>query len=248
MITRRTPSLRSITQIGAIHSPKGSFQGIWRHWNSNASSGANDDKISSLKLVYPPSPTSNHHNLSSFLDYAQKTGLDEGTTVYVGTHYEYTVASSLARYGFYLQRIGGASDYGTDLLGTWTIPDTSGTIVKVLTQCKAGIQRVGPQHVRELEGAFTGAPPGWRSDVMALLVCERSATKGVRDALGRSRWPMGFVFCERDGAPKQMIWNQRAEELGLAGLGVGARHSNSGTVLVLTKKGKMLPFVPVDPK
>ncbi|TQS32956.1 hypothetical protein Golomagni_06716 [Golovinomyces magnicellulatus] len=245
MITRRISPLKCIAQACRAKNSKPIFRCAARRWNSDANSGINSDGPSSLKLTYPPPPTSNHHNLSTFLDYAKRSGLDEETTVYVGTHYEYTVAAELARYGFYLQRIGGASDYGTDLLGTWKIPDSSGTIVKVLIQCKAGIQRVGPQHVRELEGAFAGAPPGWRSDVMALLVCERSATKGVRDALGRSRWPMGYVFCERDGTPKQMIWNQKAEELGLAGLGVGARHSNSGTVLVLTKKGKMLPLVPV---
>ena len=207
--------------------------------------------------------------MTSFLSYAQRTGLDESSTVYVGTHYEYTVASALSKYGFYLRRIGGASDRGTDLVGTWTLPshassDTSSssssstqpqaqkTQLKILMQCKAGSgQRVGPQHVRELEGAFAGAPVGWRGTkgVLAVLACERAATKGVREALGYSRWPMAYVFCERGGGGvvRQMLWNRRAEEEGLEGLGVGTKHvsgdGENGKELVLMSKGRALPLV-----
>jgi hypothetical protein len=210
--------------------------------------------------------------MTSFLSYAQRTGLDENSTVYVGTHYEYTVASALSRYGFYLRRIGGASDRGTDLVGTWTLPSNASsdaspsssssssssppqaqTKLKILMQCKAGSgQRVGPQHVRELEGAFAGAPVGWRgtNGVLAVLACERPATKGVREALGYSRWPMAYVFCKRGGGcgvVRQMLWNRRAEEEGLEGLGVGTRHvagdDENGKELVLMSKGRALPLV-----
>lgn len=220
-----------------------------RRCNTNDATDSPSPSPSPAKLTYPPSPSPHHSDLASFLSYAKKSGLQESTTVYVGTHYEYTAAATLAKYGFNLQRIGGASDNGTDLLGVWTIPapdldaDLPPTTAKVLIQCKAGVQRVGPQHVRELEGAFVGAPPGWRTRVMAWLVCERAATKGVRDALGRSRLPMGYVYCERDGDVKQMLWNKAAEELGLEGLGVGARHRGDGTELVLTRRGKALGWV-----
>jgi hypothetical protein len=178
------------------------------------------------------------------LEYAKRSGLDEKSTVYVGTHYEYTVSYSLSKYGFYLRRIGGASDYGTDLLGTWTPPTTSHTM-RVLVQCKAG-QRVGPHYVREMEGAFIGAPVGWRGPgVLGLLVAEKPATKGIRDSLARSRWPMGYVTCSKEGAVQQMIWNRRAEEEGLEGLGVVARHGAGGQEpeLVLMKDGKTLPHI-----
>ncbi|KAJ6785195.1 hypothetical protein PWT90_01606 [Aphanocladium album] len=213
------------------------------------------------QLIYPAPSTTQHSDLPTFQSYAKRTGLDEKSTVYVGTHYEYTVAAHLRRYGFDLRRIGGARDRGTDLVGTWTLPVATTTPaepaasspppLKVLVQCKAGVgQRVGPQHIRELEGTFAGAPPGWRGDgVLAILVCERTATKGVREALGHSRWPMLFVYCERrsstgeGGAVRQMLWNKRAEEQGLDGLGVGTRHVGDEEELVLMRKGKMLPFV-----
>lgn len=112
-------------------------------------------------------------------------------------------------------------------------------------QCKAG-QRVGPHYVREMEGAFIGAPVGWRGPgVLGLLVAEKPATKGIRDSLARSRWPMGYVTCSKEGAVQQMIWNRRAEEEGLEGLGVVARHGAGGQEpeLVLMKDGKTLPLI-----
>lgn len=195
-------------------------------------------------LVYPEPPTNQHNSLSSFLSYAERTGLERKSTVFVGTHYEYTVALSLSRYGFALKRIGGQSDYGTDLLGTWTPPGTSQTL-RVLVQCKAGTSRVGPNFIRELEGAFVGAPSGWRgSGVLGLLVSQRPATKGVRDSMGRSRWPMGYICCEGDGTVKQMVWNRRAEEEGLEGFGVTTRHGERGDMeLVLLKDGKILALL-----
>lgn len=222
-------------------------------WKSDCS----EDSLAQ-QLIYPAPKTTQHSDLASFQSYAKRTGLDEKSTVYVGTHYEYTVAAHLARYGFELRRIGGARDRGTDLVGTWTLPraeaETSSPsppppLLKVLVQCKAGSgQRVGPQHMRELEGALAGAPVGWRGGddgVLAVMVCERPATKGVREALGHSRWPMAFVYCEGGGggAVRQMLWNKRAEEHGLQGVGVGTRHVGGETELVLLRKGKMLPFL-----
>jgi hypothetical protein len=174
--------------------------------------------------------------------------LDEKSTVYVGTHYEYSVSRALAKYGFFLKRIGGSSDYGTDLVGTWTLPSSRGsatpTTLRVLVQCKAGAQRVGPQHIRELEGAFVGAPVGWRgTGVLGLLASERAATKGVRDSLGRSQWPMVYMCCSKDGVVSQMIWNQHAEELGLDGYGVAVRRGDGEDELVLMRNGKALPLL-----
>lgn len=200
----------------------------------------------SLIDVEPPS--SNHHDLKSFLSYTQRSGLDEKSTVYVGTHYEYTVAAKLARYGFSLRRVGGSFDAGTDLVGTWKPPAVaSPPTLKVLIQCKASAARSKPQLIRELEGAFVGAPPGWRGeDTMALLVTDKPATKGTRDALGRSRWPMGYVCCSREGAVLQMIWNRRAEETGLEGFGAAARYVGAAgeeAELVLTRHGEPLPLL-----
>src|SRR4051812_11170123 len=68
------------------------------------------------KLAFPDLGSPHHRDLSSFLAYAERTGLDPNSTVYVGTHYEYRVASKLSKFGFALKRIGGASDNGIDLI------------------------------------------------------------------------------------------------------------------------------------
>ena len=213
-------------------------------------------------LIYPSAPSPHHNDLASFLAYAARTNLDPASTVYVGTHFEYTTCAALARYGFALRRVGGASDFGIDLLGTWSLPPSragSGSApspsppppppppLRVLAQCKA-VQKPGPHLIRELEGAFVGAPAGWRGPegVLGLLVTVRPATKGIREALGRSRWPMGFVACSREGRLEQVLWNRRAEEEGLEGLGVGIRYMNGGQggkELVLTWKGRSLPLL-----
>ncbi|UKZ73789.1 hypothetical protein TrVFT333_001441 [Trichoderma virens FT-333] len=181
-----------------------------------------------------------HSDLESFLEDAKRRGLDEKSPLFTGTRYEYLVAERLARYGFSLRRIGGASDFGVDLVGEWTVPATTTALssssssaasraIRVLVQCKAGIQRVGPHMIRELEGSFAGAPAGWRGNgVLGLLVAERTATKGMREALGRADVPMGYFCCSGDGVVRQMLWNQRAEDEGLEGVGVALKRGTSG--------------------
>ncbi|PHH80787.1 hypothetical protein CDD82_1515 [Ophiocordyceps australis] len=222
--------------------------GIQRQWYS---SGNNENSKDDSHVVNRAKPTwTQHSDLATFLSYAQRSGLDPKSTTYVGTHYEYTVAAALFGYGFTLKRIGGVSDRGTDLIGMWTLPTrrTSGSswplALRVVVQCKygSGRGRVGPQHVRELEGAFAGAPAGWRGGgVVGVLVGEAAATRGVRDALGRSRWPMVFASCSREGRVEQLLWNGRAEEEGLEGLSVGVRHGQdqSRWELVLLHHGQV---------
>jgi hypothetical protein len=145
--------------------------------------------------------------------------------------------------GISSNRVGGRSDYGIDLVGSWNLPSTSKPL-KVLVQCKARANKSTPGEVRELEGAFVGAPVGWReSGVLAFLACQKEATKGVRDALGRSRWPMGFVMCTGQGKVLQMLWNRRAEQEGLLGVGVTVRYAGSDKdekEIVLTWEGKVI--------
>lgn len=185
-------------------------------------------------LIYPDASSSEHRDLASYAAYAARTGLDVTSKVYVGTQYEYTVAWALRALGFSARRVGGRSDCGIDLLGTWRVPSSLPPPhhpLRVLLQCKASSQRtkIGPHHMRELEGAFVGAPTGWRGKgVLAFLAAQKPATKGVRDALGRSRWPMGYIYCSPDGRLEQMLWNRRAEEEGLEGLGVAVKFSDGG--------------------
>lgn len=194
-------------------------------------------------LEYPESPTANHSDLPSFLEYASRVNLDPQSTLYVGTHYEYTVQSALEGLGMSLKRIGGSSDYGIDLLGTWSLPSVPQPL-KVLIQCKALGKKVQPYHARELEGTFVGAPQGWREPgVLGFLVSRKLATMGVRKAVGRSKWPMGYVRCDADGKILQMLWNRRAEQGGLEGIGVGLKYTGgdlNDKEAVLTWKGDVI--------
>ncbi|KAF3388921.1 hypothetical protein F1880_003928 [Penicillium rolfsii] len=192
-----------------------------------------------FKLPSAPSPPSQHHNdLSSFLSYAERISLPPASTVYVGTHYEYTVLQSLRRYALALHRIGGRDDAGIDLVGTWHLPERKRErALRVLVQCKAFKTKLGPNLVRELEGAIRQAPVGWRTGQTAgVLVSPREATKGVRDALARSSYPLFWMMVELDGTLKQALWNSRAEELGLGPLGVETRY---GAGVVDTKSGSV---------
>lgn len=179
----------------------------------------------------PSAPSQhNHSDLASFLSYAERTALPNTSTTYVGTHYEYTVLQSLRRFAFDLHRVGGRDDAGTDLVGTWHIhrrrtplllPDP----VRVVVQCKALRTKLGPNLVRELEGAFRHSPVGWRTpDKLAILVSPREATRGVREALTRSVYPLFWIMMERDGVVRQVLWNSKVEEMGFAPLGVDMRY------------------------
>lgn len=178
------------------------------------------------KLPPAPTPSSQHHNLATFLSYAERTSLPTTSTVYVGTRYEYTVLQSLRQYALALHRVGGRDDAGIDLVGTWHLPERERErAVRVLVQCKALKTKLGPNLVRELEGALRQAPVGWRTAQTAgILVSPREATKGVRDTLARSSYPLFWLMVEQDGTLKQALWNSRAESLGLDPLGVETRY------------------------
>ncbi|KAJ6188281.1 Endonuclease TnsA N-terminal/resolvase Hjc/tRNA endonuclease C-terminal [Penicillium mononematosum] len=171
-----------------------------------------------FKLPSAPAPPSQHHNdLTTFLSYADHISLPVTSTVHVGTHYEYTVLQILRRYALSLDRIGGRDDAGIDLVGTWHLPERERErALRVLVQCKSLKTKLGPNVVRELEGTFRQAPVGWRTgETVGVLVSPREATKGVRDTLARSAYPLFWMMIERDGTLKQALWNARAEELGV---------------------------------
>lgn len=166
-----------------------------------------------------------HHDLPTFLAFAHKHNLSTSTTVYKGTHYEYTVASSLRTFGFDLHRTGKSNDLGIDLLGTWRLPGQKQDL-KVFVQCKAS--KPMPAMARELEGAYAGAPAEWQGEnTIALLVSTKPATKGVVTAVQRSRSPIGVMQIDREGVPRQFLWNAVAGDRGLAGLGVTVKYSGS---------------------
>ncbi|RHZ57104.1 uncharacterized protein CDV56_107644 [Aspergillus thermomutatus] len=190
----------------------------------------------------PPSPSQHHNDLASFLTYAERTSLPTTSTTYVGTHYEYTVQQTLRRFAFSLHRVGGRDDAGIDLVGTWHLPQHEHPL-RVFVQCKSLKTKLGPNLVRELEGTFRQSPVGWRTGTkIGVLVGPREATKGVRDAMARSAYPLLWMMVERDGEVQQALWNTCAEQLGLGALGVEMVYGDvSGRRISLTWDGGELP-------
>jgi hypothetical protein len=164
-----------------------------------------------------------HNDLQSFLKYASRQNLSSTNATYIGTLYEYTVASALRRLGFTLTRTGRTADLGIDLIGHWKVPSLPAP-VRVIVQCKGHNKSLGPAYARELEGAFVGAPARWASEgTFGFLAAPMKATRGMRDALIRSRLPMGFLQVTNEGKILQLVWNHEATQRGLEGLGVTAR-------------------------
>jgi hypothetical protein len=195
---------------------------------------------------YAIAPGSLHHtSLSEFLSYANAVNLSPTSTVYRGTHYEYTVANALERLAFSLTRVGRASDLGIDLLGEWAVPSRPAPL-NVLIQCKAEAPK--PSMVRELEGAVVGAPVRYRGEgTISILAAAKEATKGVRDAVGRSRLPMAYLNVTTEGRVRQFVWNHAAVECSLEGVGVALRYlANGESDVALTWKA--MPWSPSSSK
>lgn len=143
--------------------------------------------IAGTNPVLPPiNPSAAHHSLATFLTHAQRTGLSTSSTVYNGTVYEYLTQETLRGHGFELHRVGGRGDRGVDLVGLWRIPrgrqETASEVVderdrrsgchdlvvlRVLVQCKRLVgkhAKIGPNLIRELDGAVRGARLGFLFD------------------------------------------------------------------------------------
>lgn len=163
-----------------------------------------------------------HHDLNSFVAFAERSKLDTESTVYKGTHYEYTVMEAMRSFGFQLERTGKAGDKGIDLLGHWDLTGKPHQM-KALVQCKAC--RATPAAVREVEGSHAGAPFEWRGDnVLGLIASSSPLTKGAVEGVQRSPSPLGALHIDEQGLIRQFVWNVVAAERGLAGLGVTTKY------------------------
>jgi Protein of unknown function (DUF2034) len=198
------------------------------------------------------SSTQDHDSLQTFLAYADRVDLNRSSTVFTGTYYEYSVLNALRRLGFSLTRTGGRGDFGIDLMGHWSLPspDTSSPSddrkIPVIVQCKNLARPPGPNLVRELEGAFPGAPAalGLESSILGILATPLPATKGVRDGLGRSKLPLAFLNVTMDdrdevtgiGRIEQLVWNGIAGRQLLGGIGVTVRYAPAVAGEDLTKE------------
>lgn len=121
----------------------------------------------------------------------------------------------------------------------------------MFVQCKALKTKLGPNLVRELEGSFNlrQAPVGsGGGGKLGVLVGTREATKGVRDAMARSSYPVMWMMVEKEGGRVlQTLWNAKMEEMGLGALGVEVQFSSaseSGQAtrsIALTWDGEEIP-------
>lgn len=169
--------------------------------SSTATSKAGPQPLSSLLPTHP-----SHNSLATFISYAQRSGLNPTRHTYLGTRYEYLAQATLTRLGLDLLRIGKTGDRGVDLAGRWYLSPSQNNQtgmaaehLRVLVQCKriTGKRKLTPSVVREMDGAFLGAPVGWRAEnVFGIIVSTKPATKGVTSALQASKRPMVWVCME----------------------------------------------------
>lgn len=69
-----------------------------------------------------------------------------------GRQFEEIAAESLRKFSFDVAVCGGPKDRGIDFKGFWHLKSTSAPIIG---QCRRYKRRLGPKHVRELEGTLT---------------------------------------------------------------------------------------------
>jgi hypothetical protein len=199
---------------------------------------------STTKSTYTTQSSPYHTNLRTFLRYAKLTGLSEHSNIYVGTRYEYTCQETLSHFGFDLQRTGGAFDAGIDLLGSWRVPTRPATNpLRALVQCKFRRAKPGPSLVRELEGAFVGAPLAWKGgdleQAVGVLCVPGEPTKAVREAVKRCGRPVMLARVREDGgAPVVCFWNRAVEAL-VSGVEVGVRYRDGEKEAVLIFQGEV---------
>lgn len=165
-----------------------------------ARTNADDQPLRSLLPVHP-----SHSSLSTYISHAERSALNPTRHTYLGTRYEYLAQASLSRIGFDLLRTGKTGDRGVDLAGWWYLlppsPDasTSAERLRVVVQCKriTGKRKLTPSVVREMDGAFLGAPAGWKGDaVSGIIVSTKPATKGVISALQSSKRALVWICLE----------------------------------------------------
>lgn len=69
-----------------------------------------------------------------------------------GRQFEEIAAESLRKFSFDVAVCGGPKDRGIDFKGFWRLKSMS---VPIIGQCRRYKRRLGPKHVRELEGTLT---------------------------------------------------------------------------------------------
>lgn len=141
--------------------------------------------------------------------------------------------------------MGGPSDGGVDLQGSWYLgPSASGTdgragassvggpkqqpltpssAVPVIAQCKYITKDCPPAYVRELEGTL-----GRWSDSVGLLISSRAASRACVEAIFMSSAPLLFLHCDVERVRKAVA--NAALHRRLPALVIASRHVEGGLV------------------
>lgn len=125
--------------------------------------------------------------------------------------------------------------------------------LRVFVQCKRALSTssVGPKVIRELEGAADAAADAQRrkrshealvfgssahvrqetqageekkDDAIALLVTLLPATKGIREAMRRSKRALAYATMDEEGIVGSFFWNNKSKRVGLGELGTVTRY------------------------
>lgn len=168
-----------------------------------------------------------HQDLESFLDDARHRGLGETTTLYQGTIYELKVKSLLEQHQMQLERIGGKSDGGVDLRGSWPLDLLP---LKVSVQCKRYGKKLGPENFRALVGTLfdnTG-DYRWRDApdcrALGILASPHPASADSTRYMTNSVVPLVFMSITLDGQLQQFICNDAASRIGLDKISIKSRY------------------------
>ncbi|KAI7857005.1 hypothetical protein BDC45DRAFT_501488 [Circinella umbellata] len=185
------------------------------------------------------------HDLKSFLQHAGLT--DTKSTVYRGTLFEWQTHEVLEKsLGMQLRRVGGKSDGGIDLRGTWPLlrrlsslqerkpNDLSpapaiAPLTSIVVQCKNTKAGCTPDHVRSLVGSAGALYPDNNSSKIAILATS-SNKRYTADTISYfmdSNMPLALArICNVQ--LESLLFNPVAEETILNGLTVTTQYDIQG--------------------
>lgn len=157
---------------------------------------------------------------------------DPGTNFFRGTLFEWHTREALqSSLGMSLDHVGGRSDRGIDLRGTWPLSTTfprlpSGLQPDILAQCKNVRRGCTPDHLRSLVGAIVGHTSDTNTIGLLSTPYHKPFTPLFLSAFSGSRVPLGLVQIEGITL-KSLIFNEAAKQL-LPGISVTTYYDPQG--------------------
>ncbi|ANB11348.1 Rrg7p [Sugiyamaella lignohabitans] len=134
-----------------------------------------------------------HHDLKSYIRYTNCNNVNQKSTVFRGTLYEYSVQHILMSHLKFkgVVRSGRAGDKGVDLLGNWKK-------LLALVQCKSSTVKTGARLFREMAGVYNIFVAGSKDEGKAVIIIASPASitsHGMREFLQLS---IPIIYCKID--------------------------------------------------